>query len=107
MLPHTYYPICQTPYNKSKGRYLIARDNMPKNVAVLLYVFAALSLVSKLGGGIDQIAYAQLTPYSPPIENQNQNANNAIQPSNDLPLNNNAIQPSNGRSSTSSNCMVT
>jgi len=80
---------------------------MPKNVAVLLYVFAALSLVSKLGGGIDQIAYAQLPPYSPPIENQNQNANNAIQPSNDLPLNNNAIQPSNGRSSTSSNCMVT
>jgi hypothetical protein len=75
---------------------------MPKNVAVLLYVvFAAFALLSKLGGGIDQIAHAQLPPFSPPIENQNQNANN-------LPFNsNNPIQPGNVKPSISSNCMTT
>jgi hemolysin type calcium-binding protein len=67
------------------------------NLAELLYVvFAVLALVSKLGGGIDQTVFAQLPPYSPPIENQNQNTNN-------LPLNNNPVQPT--TPSMGSNCM--
>jgi hypothetical protein len=32
----------------------------------------ALALVSKLGGGIDRIALAQIWHFSPPIENQTQ-----------------------------------
>jgi Ca2+-binding RTX toxin-like protein len=61
---------------------------MSSNNLVLYVAFIALALVSRLGGGIDQIAFAQLPPYSPPIENQNQNAN-----ANNLPLNNNPVQP--------------
>jgi hypothetical protein len=67
---------------------------MPKNLAVLLYViFAALALVSKLDEGIEQIADAQLWPYSPPIDNQY---------TNNLPfntVNKNPIQPSNVKTS--------
>jgi hypothetical protein len=60
---------------------------MPKNLAVSLYVvFVALALVSKIGEGIDQIAYAQMWHYSPPIEDQN---------TDNLPFNKNSIQPSN------------
>jgi hypothetical protein len=69
------------------------------NLAELLYVvFAVLALVSKLGGGIDQPAFAQLPPYSPPIDDQNQN-----QHANNLPLNNNPVQPT--TPSMGSNCM--
>ncbi len=74
---------------------------MSNNLVVLLYVvFVALALVYKLGGGFEQIASAQLWHFSPPIEDQNQNANN-------LPFNKNAIQPSNVKPSMSSNCMAT
>jgi hemolysin type calcium-binding protein len=71
---------------------------MSSNNLVLYVAFIALALVSRLGGGIDQIAFAQLPPYSPPIENQNQNAN-----ANNLPLNNNPVQPT--TPSTRPNCM--
>jgi RTX calcium-binding nonapeptide repeat (4 copies) len=70
------------------------------NLAELLYVvFAVLALVSKLGGGIDQTAFAQLPPYSPPIDDKNQN-----QHANNLPLNNNPVQPT--TPSIGSNCMT-
>jgi len=56
-----------------------------------------LAIVSKLGGGNDKIAYAQLWHFSPPIEDQN---------ANNLQFDMNPIQPSNDTHRIGSNCML-
>jgi RTX calcium-binding nonapeptide repeat (4 copies) len=46
---------------------------MSENQAVLLYAFVALAIVSKLAGGIEQIAYAQMWDFAPDIQKQSAN----------------------------------
>ena len=43
---------------------------MYENKAVLLYAFVAVAMVSKLAGGIEQVAYAQIWDFAPNIYNQ-------------------------------------
>jgi hypothetical protein len=62
--------LCHISYNKSEGPYAVVFSKVYENKAVLLYAFVAVAIVSKLAGGIEQVAYAQIWDFAPNIYNQ-------------------------------------
>ena len=68
---------------------------MSKNLVISLFV--ALAIVSKLGGGIEQIAYAQIWDIIPDVVNRNVS---------NLQINSNVLQHNNSQTNITSNCIA-